>query len=68
MWGFKNGEYKLRVGEIEPITTNVMGFNPADVKVYLIQHYVKKFVSDLWQVSGFLQVLNIAMLMTKYGF
>ena len=26
-------------------------------KVYLIQHYVIKFVSDLQQVSGFLWVL-----------
>jgi hypothetical protein len=26
--------------------------------VYLIQHYVIKFVSDLWQVYGFLQVLR----------
>ena len=26
-------------------------------KVYSIQHYVKKFVSDLLQVSGFLRVL-----------
>jgi len=26
-------------------------------EVYLIQHYVIKFVSDLWQVSGFLRIL-----------
>ena len=26
-------------------------------KVYSIQHYVIKFVSDLWQVSDFLRVL-----------
>ena len=26
--------------------------------MYLIQHYVIKFVSDLWQVYGFLQVLR----------
>jgi hypothetical protein len=36
------------------ITTKVMGFNPAHGKVYLIQHCVIKFISDLWQVSGFL--------------
>jgi hypothetical protein len=35
------------------ITTNVVSFNP----VYLIQHYVIKFVSDLQQVNGFLRVL-----------
>ena len=33
-----------------PITTNV-GSNPAHGEVYLIQHYVIKFVSDLQQVS-----------------
>jgi hypothetical protein len=26
--------------------------------IYSIQHYVIKFVSDLWQVSGFLRVLR----------
>ena len=29
-------------------------------KVYLIQHYVIKFVSDLRQVGGFLQILPMA--------
>ena len=29
-----------------------------DGQVYLIQHYVIKFVSDLWQVNGFLRVLQ----------
>jgi hypothetical protein len=29
-----------------PITTKVVSFNPADDEVYLIQHYVKKFISD----------------------
>jgi hypothetical protein len=28
--------------------------NPAHDKVYLIQHYVIKFASDLWKVGGFL--------------
>jgi hypothetical protein len=32
--------------------------NPNDGEVYSIQHYVIKFVSDLWQVGGFLQVLR----------
>jgi hypothetical protein len=31
---------------------------PRSDKVYSIQHYVIKFVSDLRQVSGFLQVLR----------
>jgi len=44
-----------------PITTNVVISNPVHGEVYLIQHYVIKFVSDLlvtccWSVvfSGFL--------------
>ena len=36
-------------------TTNVVSLNPAHSKVYSIQHYVIKFVSDLRQVSGFLR-------------
>ena len=35
-----------------PITTNDMSSNLAQA----IQHYVIKFASDLWQVSGFLPV------------
>ena len=37
-----------------PITTNVMSSNLAQV----IQHYVIKFASDLWQVRGFLCALR----------
>ena len=40
------------------ITTNVVSSNPTHGKVYLIQHYVIKFFSDLWQFSGFLHQLN----------
>jgi len=36
-----------------PITTKVVNSNPVHVEVYLIQHYVIKFVSDLRQVVGF---------------
>jgi hypothetical protein len=36
-----------------PITTNVVRSNLAQGKVYLIQYYVIKFVSDLRQVGGF---------------
>jgi hypothetical protein len=39
------------------IGTNVVSSNPAHGELYSIQHYVIKFVSDLWQVGGFLQVL-----------
>jgi hypothetical protein len=41
-----------------PITTNVVSSNPVHSKVYSIQHYVIKFVSDLRQVGGFLQILR----------
>ena len=38
-----------------PITTKTLSQNPTHDKVYSLQHYViKKFVSDLWQVCGFL--------------
>ena len=35
--------------------TKVVSLNPAHDKVYSIQQYVIKFVSDLRQVAGFLQ-------------
>jgi hypothetical protein len=35
--------------------TNVVSLNPAHGEVYSI-YYVINFVSDLWQVCGFLQV------------
>jgi len=38
-----------------PITTKVVSSNPAHSEVFLIQHYVIKFVSDLQQVGGFFQ-------------
>ena len=37
--------------------TNVVSLNTVHGEVYSIQHYVIKFVSDLWQASGFLMVL-----------
>jgi len=40
------------------ITTKVMSSNPIHGEVYSIQHSVIKFVSDLRQVGGFLQVLR----------
>ena len=39
-----------------PITINVASSNPA--QVYLIPHFMLKFVSDLRQVGGFLRVLR----------
>jgi len=41
--------------QLVSITTNVMSSNPVHGELYSIQHYVKKFVSDLRQVSGFLR-------------
>ena len=41
-----------------PITTKVVSSNPADGRVYSIQHYVMKFVSELRQVGGFPRVLQ----------
>ena len=40
------------------VTTKIVSLNPIYGKVYSIQHYVIKFVSDLQQVSGFLWVLR----------
>jgi len=40
------------------ITTNVVSSNLAHGELYSIQHYVTKFVSDLWQVVGFPRVLR----------
>jgi len=41
-----------------PITTKVVYLNSVHGEVYLLQHYVIKFVRDLRQVGGFLQVLR----------
>ena len=38
--------------------TKVVSSNSVQGEVYLIQHYVIKFVSDLWQAGGFLRVLR----------
>jgi hypothetical protein len=40
------------------ITTKDVSLNPVHDEVYLIQHYVIKFVCDLWQVCCFLRVLK----------
>jgi hypothetical protein len=42
---------KLPVQSV-PITTKVVRSNLAQGEVYLIQHYVIKFVSEVWQVGG----------------
>jgi hypothetical protein len=40
------------------ITTKVVSSNPIHDEVHPIQHYVIKFVSDLWQVCGFIRELQ----------
>jgi hypothetical protein len=40
------------------ITSKVVSSNPAHSEVYSIQIYVIKFVTDLWQVGCYLQVLR----------
>ena len=41
-----------------PITTNVVNSIPAEGEMYSLQQYKIHFVSDLWQVDGFLMVLR----------
>ena len=41
-----------------PIITKVVSPNPAQGEMYSMQHYVKKFVSDLRQIGGFIQVFR----------
>jgi hypothetical protein len=43
------------------ITSKVVSSNSVHGEVYSIQHYVLKFVSDLWQVVGFLRVLLLCL-------
>jgi hypothetical protein len=45
---------RMVVGFTVLITTKVVSSNPVHGKVYSIQHYVMKFVSDLRKVCGFL--------------
>ena len=45
-----------------PITTKVVSSNPAGGEVYSIEHYVIKFVSELWQVGDFHWILRFPQL------
>ena len=54
----RHGRDRMGVGlQAVPITTKVVSLSPTHGDVYLIQHYVIKFVSDLRQDSRFLQVV-----------
>ena len=39
--------------QLVPITTNVVSSNPVQSEVHSMEHFVKMFVSDLRQISGF---------------
>ena len=44
--------FKCHFQQSVPITTNFVNLKAAHGEVYSIQHYVIKFVSDLWKVGG----------------
>jgi len=44
-----------------PIITNVVRLNPAHGEVYLMQHYVIKFVSNLQQICNFPRVFRFPL-------
>ena len=44
-----------------PIATKVLSLSPVHGEMYSIHHYVMKFVSDLLQVGGLLQVLQFRL-------
>ena len=48
-------EKKKSWTQVPLIAISVVSSNHVHGEVYLIQHYVIKFVSDLWQVGGFLR-------------
>jgi len=43
-------------------TTGIVSSSPAHDELYLIQHYVIKFISDLSQAGGFLLALRFSPL------
>jgi len=44
----------MGIVKLVPIITKIVSSNSVHGEVYSIQHYVIKFVCDLWQVSSFL--------------
>jgi hypothetical protein len=57
----KKYENKINKYKSGPITTEDTSSNPAHGEVYLIEHYVVKFVSDLRQVGGFFRILRFPL-------
>ena len=45
-----------------PIIIKVVSSNHVHGELYSIQHYVIKFVSDLWQVGGFHRVFRFPII------
>ena len=56
--GGGNRSTRIKKNDLPQVTDKLHHMNPANGEVYSIQHYVIKFVSDLQQVGGFLQVLR----------
>ena len=56
-WSYGSKIYDYLCNRSVPISTKVVGSSPIHGEVYSIQYYVIKFVSNLWQVTDFLQVL-----------
>ena len=50
-----------------PITTKAVSSNPTHGKVYSIQQYVIKFVSDLQQVGDFLRARCFLCVAVKFN-
>ena len=50
-------DVKLPIQSV-PITIKVGSSNSAHGEMYSIQHYMIKFISDLWHFGGFLRVLR----------
>ena len=61
--GFCNASNGIGSWIIHNYTTTSQGVssNLVHGELYSIQHYVIKFGSDLWQVGGFLQLLQFAL-------
>ena len=61
IWGRHGHDRNVVVGftllpvQSVPIITEVVSSNPVHGEVYLLQHFVIKFVSELQQVRGFLR-------------
>ena len=61
LWSWSYGSwiynYSVSVQSVS-ITTKVISLNLSHGKVYSIQHYVIRFISDLWQSCGFLWIFQ----------